>query len=252
VAALPGGALLPSFDARDIEYAFPPSIAVASRARLRHGVPVRDQGRLLCCVSIAITSCMEILDAARGEVTELSPLFHYSMALDGRSPTDIEPRAGLRVAARWGICSREHHDVPFNEKGVRTRPSADAQADARARRIVDRDASTRYELITVDRSAKVRTAIARGFPVMIAFYMTSAYRALADGAFVHEPPGAERSRKGHAAVAVGYDDSNATFLIEDSRGMSFGRNGHWLMPYAMLDSRFIYEAWVLRRITYDT
>jgi hypothetical protein len=248
---LPGGARLPSFDGRDDIYAFPSSIILGPRHRLRHGVPVRDQGRLLCCVSIAITSCMEIIDAGRGDVCELSPLYHYYTALDGGAPTDIEPRVGLRVAARAGICAREHHDVTFDEDGIGTAPSTIAREDALTRRLWDRDASTRYQLITADRAALARTAIARGYPVLIAFHVTSEYRALADGRFVHGAPGAESTNIGHAVVAVGYDDANATFLIEDSRGTSFGRDGHWLMPYAMLDSRLVHEAWVLRRITYD-
>jgi hypothetical protein len=248
---LPGGARLPSFDGRDEIYGFPSSITLGPRRRLRHGVPVRDQGRLLCCVSIAITSCMEILDAARGDVCELSPLYHYYTALDGGAPADIEPRVGLRVAARAGVCAREHHDMAFDDDGVGTAPSITARDDALTRRLWDRDDSTRYQLITTDRAALARTAIARGYPVFVAFHVTSAYRALADGRFVHGVPDAESTNTGHAVVAVGYDDANATFLIEDSRGTSFGRAGHWLMPYAMLDSRFVHEAWVLRRITYD-
>jgi hypothetical protein len=251
-----GGSQPSRFDGRDLEYSFPRSIVAPPEARLPHGVPLRNQGELPCCVSIAVTACMEVLDARHDVVVELSPLFHYFLARP--DPFDLRPletRAALKIASEHGICVRHLHDASYDAAGAQQDPSEEARRNARQHRLVGYDPGRRsmqYELLASERVNGCRTAIARGFPVLVAFWMTSAYHALTHANPVHARPTPEPSGDGHAVVAIGYDDARECLLIEDSRDTTFGSGGHWLLPYDLFDSRLVYEAWVLREITYDT
>jgi len=205
---------------------------------------------------MAITSCLEILDAVDGEVAELSPLFHYYFARANPDDlTPIDPRTALRIAASVGICLRSLHDVAYDSAGAATPPLREAIEDARSRRLVGYDPGTRatqYQLLTLPRVHAARHALAGRNPVLLGLWVTSPYEALHRDAPIHGWPEGETSDAGHAVVLVGYDDDRSVFLVEDSRGAEFARDGHWEMPYDLFESRLVYEAWALRRITYNT
>jgi hypothetical protein len=198
---------------------------------------------------------MEILDAQIGQAVELSPLFHYWLArTDRETPSLLDPRVALRTAVAEGLCRRELHDPPYDEGGARAQPSDEAREDATTHRLVDFDRRTSrrlYSVITGDPVENGRQALARGFPILVAMWMTSAYKAL-QKTRRHAPTPPEPSKEGHAVVALGYNDELEAFLIKDSRGMDFGRGGFWEMPYSVMQTRIIHEAWVLQRINYDT
>lgn len=198
---------------------------------------------------------MEILDAQRGRTIELSPLFHYWTArADPAELKILDPRTALQSASTVGICRRDLHDPPFSAAGAARRPSDEAYADAERQRLAGYDTSTmrmQYSVVTGPRVDACKGAIARGVPVMVAFWVTSAYRALSAFKPTHGPPPRERSDDGHAVTLLGYDDARGSFLVKDSRGAAFGKNGHWQMPYSMLESPLVHEAWVLERIQYD-
>jgi hypothetical protein len=82
--------------------------------------------------------------------------------------------------------------------------------------------------------------------------MTSAYDALSSDRGTHGAPNDESSSQGHAATLLGYHDAHELFLVEDSRGVDFAVDGYWELPYALFESRLVFEAWTLRRISYNT
>jgi hypothetical protein len=252
---VPSGFTPSTYDGRDIPFAVRRAEVDPGRATLRHPFAVRDQRDLPCCVSMAIATCMEILDAQRGKAIELSPLFHYWSARgDSTELLLLDPRTALRSASSVGICRRELHDPGFDAVGAATRPSEEAFADAARQRLAGYDAATmrmRYSVITGDIVPACKNAIARGIPVIVAFWMTSAYRAISAARLDHGPPPAEPSDEGHAVVVLGYDDARESFQVKDSRGAGFGRRGHWQMPYSVMSSRLVHEVWALERIQYD-
>jgi hypothetical protein len=190
-----------------------------------------------------------------GKAIELSPLFHYWSARgDGAELVLLDPRTALRSAASVGICRRELHDPGFDAAGAAVRPSEEAFADAERQRLAGYDAATmrmRYSVITGEIVPACKNAIARGIPVIVAFWMTSAYRAISAALPDHGPPPPEPSDEGHAVVVLGYDDARESFQVKDSRGAAFGRRGHWQMPYSVMSSRLVHEVWALERIQYD-
>lgn len=246
-----------AFDGRDIPFT-PAGASPPPRHILSHPLPVRDQAGVPCCVSIAICVAMEALDALQGGAEELAPLYHYYVARRG-SPdfAAVEPRAGLSVAISSGICAARLHEASFDAEGARLRPSKEAHDDAAQRKLLGRDKRTGAPLYQSieggrGRASACRAAIASGAPVMLGFWMTSAYDRLSPSSPVHAAATREASSDGHTVAAIGYDDAMEALLIKDSRGEGFGEGGYWWLPYEAVDSRLVHEAWVLRRISYDS
>lgn len=50
---------------------------------------------------------------------------------------------------------------------------------------------------------------------------------------------------GHAVVCVGYDDNKQVFIIRNSWGMSWGSNGHFLLPYDYFNTQNIEQPWCI-------
>lgn len=252
---MPSGWTPSPYDGRDIQYAAYGDAPAPARATLRHPFAVRNQRDVPCCVSIVVATCMEALDAQRGRTIELSPLFHYWVTRS--SPLELnvlDARTALQAASTLGICRRDLHDPPYNEEGAARPPSDAARADAARQRLAGYDTSSmrmQYSVVAGPRVEGCKAAIARGVPVMLAFWVTSAYRALSALKPTHGSPPRERSDDGHAVTLLGYDDARSSFLVKDSRGASFGKNGHWQLPYSVMESPLVHEAWVLERIQYD-
>jgi hypothetical protein len=221
--------------------------------------PPWDQGRVPCCVSIAVATCMEILDARTAGVTLLAPLFNYFLARSDRTAlADIEIRDGIKSAVSFGISALPLHPAPMTPAGAAVPPSREAVADASLRRLVGFDPRRNrfaYWAVPDPSSPEAwRAAISSGFPIVFGFWMTAAYLALS-GTDVHGPvAGLSSIGKGHACVVVGYSDSmhGGALLVRDSRGGSFGDRGMWWFPYPLLASGVVREAWVITKNTYDT
>lgn len=243
------------FDGRD--YVFSSSIKAPwpSGKMLPHPFAARSQGEIPCCVSIAIAVAMETLDARDGRATELAPLFHYYLARGGGDYIPLDLRRGMTFAAREGLCSLPLHPHPYDLDGARLGPTAEAQVDAREHRLGSYDPVTRttyYQRIRGSLVDGIRDAVAGGSPVVIGFWLTSAYDRITPGNPVHPLLPHEPSSDGHAVAVLGYDDGRRVVFVKDSRGPGFGRGGVWMMPYENLDSPLVNEGWVLRQITYNT
>lgn len=246
-----------TYDGRDLQFA--PAAgqeALPPRVELDHPFRPRDQRNVPCCVSVAIATAMEIIDQRRPPSEALSPLFHYHVARTRPSRLELlDFRTALQAASSIGICRARYHSSGYDADGAALRPSEAAFRDAERQRLVGFDpAQRRMQYESVSRSDAVpacRAALAMGYPVIVGFWMTSAYGELSGDQPVHRPRAPEPSSEGHAVVAVGYDDALGAVRIKDSRGTRFADGGSWWLPYAALESTLIHEIWVLRRITYD-
>lgn len=248
-------------DARDWEFSAPEPLYDSGRVVLR--VPFRrNQGSVPCCVSIAVATCMETLDQATPPAVKLAPLFNYYQTRllesdDASTLADVQPRSALLSATRDGICRAGAHPAAYTEAGALLEPDAAALEQAREQRILITPASGRalwFERLTrTDRAGEWRAALAGGLPVLFGFWLTESYWSWRDLGLSTLPvlraDGAEGETDGHCVTAFGYDDS--AILVQDSRGPRFASKGCWRLPYALLDSTLVAEAWVIRRITYD-
>jgi len=253
----PSGWIPSAFDGRDIPFSAPTAEAPSpEKAALQHPFRPRDQRAVPCCVSIAVVTAMEILDQRRPPASALSPLFHYHVAR--RDPNRIEMldfRTALQSAVTTGVARSRLHAPAYDEAGARARPSAAAYEDAEKQKLVGWDPALRrmqYELLGEDDIVEqCRASLAAGIPLLIGFWLTSAYQSLTKRSPLHGPPPRESAQEGHAVVALGYDDSMRALRIKDSRGERFADGGSWWLPYDTLETRLVHEIWALRKINYD-
>jgi len=83
----------------------------------------------------------------------------------------------------------------------------------------------------------MRTCLADRFPFVFGFTVYEAFEsaAVAKSGVLNMPEPDERVMGGHAVMAAGYDDSQKRFIIRNSWGMDWGRQGYFTMPYGYLD-----------------
>lgn len=240
-------------DERDKTFRPANGLAVSNGLSLLHSHPPWDQADVPCCVSCAISVCLEILGQRQGDGIRLSPLFHYWVARDSAQTTGLELREGLKAAVAFGICSYSLHPQPMTAQGADSLPTKDAYEDAEARKLSSYDPRlgrpAYFRLPAADRIRAWQEALSEGWPLLIGFFATDGYFAMDSANRVNQGPAGAQSAYRHAAVAVGFDEDQRNFLVKDSRGESFGPQGIWWLPYAVADSETVEEAWTLTQIS---
>ena len=233
----------------------PAGTADVSRIELHRRPRIRDQGEVGCCVSIAITGALELLEAERsGDLPELSPMFHYYRARS--DPSSLVPLSlldGLQVAVRGGICRRRLHDPPFTAAGARVAPSDAAIADAKAFAGARFNPATgglsgRYEFFRLpdyDRRSGWIATLRGGWPILLGFWQTPGYAAIHAGSPRHGEQLSPRAAVGHAALVVGYRRGDG-FHIVDAKGRGFAERGAWWLGDDLLETPLVQESWFLK------
>ena len=255
--ALRSGYRLGRNDTRDFIFSTDTALipAIGTSFQIQHDVSVVNQGLTVpCCVSVAVTTCLEVLDHELPG-TRLSFMYNYYWARrDRRYLSELDIRQGMNAAITHGICRITFHNVPLNKEGALIRPNTEAIADGKTRCIKFNNHWLRWAYERFNNSGRVdawRFALASGFPVVLGFDLTSAYDNIPDTNNTHAFPENEAAYGGHAVVAMGYDDQwqNGAFYIRDSRGSQFGDNGYWWLPYELAESHLIIDSWTVHEVT---
>lgn len=222
--------------------------------QLRHDFAPRDQGKVPCCVSCALVTCMEILDRQMGVYTKLSALFHFYQASDGLPTNRFEIREGLKVAANMGICRWQSHryppkgTMPMTIKMARTSPSLPAIDEAKQYTL--RKADYGYYNITYEYSLQTwQGLLSQGVPILLGISINAGY----DNISPQHPIWSyqdDDNNDHHSVAVVGYNNKFDAFIIKDSRGTKKGGNGYWFLPYSLLEDRRVLEAWAITEINY--
>lgn len=254
-----------SFDARDLVFSDASHDRTIQNYFLNHRFEPRNQGwraaNIPCCVSCAITTAMEIIDAKKGSVTEMSELFHYYVTRNNKDRLSaIDFRQGFQAAIDHGIAPKEYHPYPksranpMKRKDALEPPSPDAIEAAENYKIAFDIVIKvfRYHSIpNFNRTEFWKTAIQEQNPVIFGFWMTEAYLNIIPENPYHGVIEGMKSSDGHAVLATGYDEQIKSFLIKDSRGASFGKEGSWWLNYSLVETNLVMESWVIEEITTD-
>lgn len=253
----------PRYDSRDYIYhkRIPPEDRKdLSQITIEHDVPIIDQGKdVPCCVSIAVTTCMEVLDKTLEQ--PLSFMYNYYRARNKHNRLNrLEIRQALDAASEFGICTKSLHNVSLDKEGASKPPSKKADSNALKRSIAISPYSTwSYEHFeNSDRVDLWRNAIQIGIPVIMGFSMTKSYDEIPHRNNTHIRPKDEKETGGHAVTVMGYDDNYnnhehdeslskpGAFLIRDSVGNIYpGNNGCWWLPYELVKSHLVTDSWAI-------
>jgi hypothetical protein len=210
---------------------------------------VRDQGSdVNCCTSCALAACLEALQPD-GEA--LSPLFHYHLSRPGGAGNSgMTDTAALAGAYKYGLCVSRlhptaHEPEPVTLAAVEERPSGAAIDDGRTRWLRGRRPGVKLwrRIRRTDAEREWKLALDRKHPVFVGILLEASYRSMKGGAAdTWRPQKAFGLLPGHAVALLGYDDAARRFIVQDSRGTSFGRQGRWFLPYESVASNAILDS----------
>ena len=223
-------------DQRDHLYAAAPRILtkLPSRVDLRPRCPpVFDQGALGSCTANAIGNAYRFdLLKQRGPKSFVpSRLFIYynERAMEGTVNTDAGAmlRDGIKTLAKQGVCTEQ--SWPYAAERFADKPPAAAFREGL------RHQALSYQRLVQD-AWQMKGCLASGYPFVFGF---SVYESFESPTFARTgqmpmPGPSERLIGGHAVLAVGYDDSEATFIVMNSWSVKWGDQGFFYMPYTYL------------------
>ncbi len=207
--------------------------------------PVEDQGNLGSCTANALAGALEFLERKDNvQFADLSRLFIYynERVIENTVGSDSGAmlRDGIKTLAKQGVCTEALW--PYVISKFTAKPTASCYKDGANHQI------TSYQrLMTVD---EMRSCLADGYPFVFGFTVYESFESatVARTGTMNMPKSGEKVLGGHAVMAVGYNDQQKRFIIRNSWGTGWGKQGYFTMPYAYLDDRKLSDDfWTIRR-----
>jgi len=238
-------------DARDHLYSAP-VVALAAlppSVDLRAGCPaVYDQGQLGSCTANSIGAAFEFEVKKQG-LTDFMPsrlfIYYNERAIEGTVGTDsgAQIRDGIKTLSKQGVCAES--EWPYDITKFADKPPAPCYTDGTQNR------ATSYQRVAQS-LPQMKGCLASGYPFVLGFTVYESFESqqVAQTGDAPMPQPHEQVLGGHAVLAVGYDDSTQRFLVRNSWGPSWGKQGYFTMPYAYLTSASLSsDFWTLRIVT---
>lgn len=244
---------------------YEPTPTMETNIDLSHDfTPIKNQGPVGACTTFAVTAVYEHIlkknDRADHDLSERF-LYYNSRETDGRLGKEgVAISTAIRSIGEKGICTEEKWPYSFDEYNVK--PCDEAYQDAESRLI-----KKALNIVLTDDQEKnrdaLRSAIAEGYPVIISLNLFDAFDHIGHDGMVPIPlPGdlilqrentESKTHSSHAMVACGYDDNNQVFLVRNSWGERFGKNGYCFIPYAyMCNHEHLNHAYIITEVTDDS
>ena len=232
-------------DQRDYLYsAIRPVIRLPRKVDLRiYCSDIENQGNLGSCTAQALAGNLEFLDKKTDSTyTDVSRLFIYYNerwiidTVDYDSGASL--RDGIKTLKKYGACWET--SWPYLAERFTRRPPLRCYREAKKYCIQS------YHRIT--RLPEMLTCIAEGYPFVFGFTVYESFESqkVAHTGIVDMPKKKEEAIGGHAVMAVGFDQEKARFLVRNSWGGQWGKNGYFTMPYEYLRT-LADDFWTIRK-----
>jgi len=232
-------------DQRDYLYsAIRPVVKLPRKIDLREYCSiVENQGNLGSCTAQALAGNLEYLDKmADLSYADVSRLFIYYNERQMINTVDYDSGASLRDGIKtlkdYGVC--EEKSWPYVISRFTRKPPVKCYAEAKEHCIES------YHRIT--RLSEMLACIAEGYPFVFGFTVYESFEAqkVARDGIVDMPGKKEEALGGHAVMAVGFDQDSKRFLVRNSWGADWGKDGYFTMPYQYLEE-LSDDFWTIRR-----
>jgi C1A family cysteine protease len=210
--------------------------------------PVYDQGSLGSCTANATAALVQFVRAKHG-LPDFVPsrlfIYWHERALEGSTGYDsgAQLRDGIKTVANKGVCPEPIW--PYEPARLTVCPSDAAFGAAW------HDTAIEYRTVRQTLS-QMKACLAQGFPFIFGFTVYASFESdtVASSGIVPMPSTDDPALGGHAAAAVGYDDTTETFVVRNSWGEGWGERGYCQMPYAYLQDRNLAsDIWTIRRMS---
>ena len=232
-------------DQRDYLYsAIRPVVRLPKKVDLRSFCSlVENQEALGSCTANALAGNLEYLDhKIDDEYTDVSRLFIY---YNERVLIDTEDydsgamlRDGIKTLRKQGACWEE--TWPYLIEKFAKKPSKKCYIEAGKHKI-----ESYHRLLTLN---EMLVCLAEGYPFVFGFTVYESFETqrVALTGVVNMPDKKEKGLGGHAVLAVGDNQKQKRFLVRNSWGTGWGKDGYFTMPYEYLET-LAADFWTIRK-----
>jgi C1A family cysteine protease len=238
---------LPDF--RDLKFSAPQKVGdLPERVDLRDQCPpIYDQGQLGSCTANAIGAMLQF-DQKKQKEQDFQPsrLFIYYGERETEGTIDSDSgamiRDGIKVVNRLGAPPED--DWPYDITKFAEKPPQKAYDDAQMHQ------SLQYCAIPQDLD-QMKACIASGLPFVFGFRVYESFEstAVADTGRAPMPDPSEKALGGHAVMAVGYNARIDRFIVRNSWGTGWGREGYFTLPFKyLLDPGLASDFWSIQLV----
>lgn len=195
------------------------------------GLTLKDQGNVGSCTAFATTSMIEYVRAKQGyRRWDASPLFTYYATRTIENTVDSDSgaavRNALKSAVQYGVVKEKHWN--YDESKLFVKPPDNVWEEAE-----EHQALSYYRVNSHDKISLL-SCLTEGYPFTFGVRLYSSfYDCFTKEAIVLPVPTKEEMLGGHCMLCVGYElaeDGGCLFLVQNSWGTSFGRNGITKIP----------------------
>ena len=232
-------------DQRDYLYrAIRPVVRLPKKVDLREFCSiVENQESLGSCTANALAGNLEYLDHRIDDVYEdVSRLFIYYNERVLEDTVDYDSgaslRDGIKTLRKQGACWEK--TWPYLIERFTRKPSKKCYMEAKKHQIES------YHRI--NNLPEMLTCLAEGYPFVFGFTVYESFQSqkVAKTGVASMPRKKEKVLGGHAVLAVGYNQSQKRFLVRNSWGSEWGKDGYFTMPYEYLET-LAADFWTIRK-----
>jgi C1A family cysteine protease len=205
---------------------------------------VYDQYRTQSCSANALASALTLDANQRDE--KLAPpsrlyIYYNARALTNTQTSDSGTtiRNAIKAFARQGACAEAQW--PFRKRDITKRPVHACYRDANR-------LAVSYRRIAQEIN-DLRAALAQGHAFIFGIQAyAQPFTEAAKTARLGLPRKSDTLIGGHALIAVGYDSTKKSFLVRNSLGRTYARDGFFWIPDAYFtDADLTYDFWTVAR-----
>lgn len=241
-------------DTRDYKYAAPARIlrALPPSVDLRPGCPpIQNQGSLGSCTANAIGAAHQFGQRLQGAVNEIVPsrlfIYYCEREMEGTISYDAGAyiRDGMKCVADRGVCHEP--DWPYDPDKFAQRPPVPCFTDAQIHQV------TSYWSVRQNLE-QLKACLADGYPIVFGFTVYDSFESeyVAQHGDAPMPGESDSVVGGHAVLCVGYDDATQRFLVRNSWGTTWGKDGYFTLPYEYLTNPDLSaDFWTIRMVEVD-
>ncbi|MBP5386693.1 MAG: hypothetical protein J6Y97_04810 [Prevotella sp.] len=218
-----------------------------------HFPPVRSQGSIGSCSPHSIVAIYEyILKKNKKAECDLSERYVYYNARRAKGCIDKDDGASLydviKTMEKEGVCLESL--CPYDDELMNIEPTGEAYDDGR-QRLIMKSMNIPIGDSTEKNIEALRSALSEGYPIAVGLRLFDSFAST--NGFVLLPTEEEiasEEHHHHAMVVCGYDDKQKYFLVRNSWGTKFGKDGYCYIPYAYLgDNRLIHGAYIVTEVS---
>ena len=202
--------------------------------------PVEDQGQLGSCTANAFAGNLEYLYLQKKNFFNASRLFIYynerAYINSINEDSGAYLRDGIKSLVKYGVCNET--TWPYYTDRFKIKPSDRAYTEAKAQTI-----SKYMRIQTVE---EMKQCLSDGFPFVfgIDIYESFMTARVEKSGNVKMPLKNDVLLGGHAMLCVGYYESTQRFLVRNSWGSEWGRDGYCTIPFEYMKSAD--DIWTIR------